>query len=79
MDTVNVHSLNLGTWSKCLGNIKIELNCLKSFYSYNKDGRNGMGEAGSSYFVKLLGTTLTVSLKCNEVNCIVNQLLVFWN
>lgn len=62
MDTVNVHSLNLGTWSKCLGNIKIELNCLKSFYSCNKDGRNGMGEAGSSYFVKLLGTTLTVSL-----------------
>lgn len=50
MDTVNVHSLNLGTWSKCLGNIKIELNCLKSFYSYNKDGRDGMGEAGISCF-----------------------------
>lgn len=48
MDTVNVHSLNLGTWSKCLGNIKIELNCLKSFYSYNKDW---MGEADISCFV----------------------------
>lgn len=51
MDTVNVHSLNLGTWSKCLGNIKIELNCLKSFYSYNKDGRNGMGRLAVFAFV----------------------------
>lgn len=46
MDTVNVHSLNLGTWSKCLGNIKIELNCLKSFYSYNKEGRRKEEEEG---------------------------------
>lgn len=43
MDTVNVHSLNPGTWSKCLGNIKTELNCLKSFYSYNKDLKNWGG------------------------------------
>lgn len=79
MDTVNVHSLNLGTWSKCLGNIKIELNCLKSFYSYNKDGRNGMGEAGSSCFVcEIVGHNLDSILKCNEVNCI-NRLFMFWN
>lgn len=80
MDTVNVHSLNLGTWSKCLGNIKIELNCLKFFYSYNKDGRDGMGEAGSSCFVcEIVGHNLDSILKCNEVNCIVNQLFMFWN
>lgn len=62
MDTVNVHSLNLGTWSKCLGNIKIELNCLKSFYSYNKDGMGWGRLVVPALFVKLLGTTLTVSL-----------------
>lgn len=61
MDTVNVHSLNMGTWSKCLGNIKIELNCLKSIYSYNKDWRNGGGWHFLVLFVKLLDTTLTVS------------------
>lgn len=43
MDTVNVHSLNPGTWSKCLENIKTELNCLKLFYSYNKDLKNWGG------------------------------------
>lgn len=37
MDIVNVYSLNLGIWLKCLGNIKIELNCFKFFYLYNKD------------------------------------------
>lgn len=39
MDTVNVHDLNLGYLVKLmLGKhfIKIELNCLKFFYSHNK-------------------------------------------
>lgn len=58
MDTVNVHSLNLGTWSKCLGNIKIELNCLKSFYSYNKDWRDGGRLTFSGFVCEIAGHNL---------------------
>ena len=56
MGTVNVQSLNLGTWSKCLGNIKTELNCLESFYSYNEDGKD---RGATSHFLVLFVKLLT--------------------